>query len=249
MPPSLAPTPGDAAPAAAEMTTATVAETENGAEIEQVARSTSRKLLTLLGIGALLLVIVHTTPLGDHVRNWDALTETVKAGGIKAYAYFFLISTFLIMVGTPRLLFYGLGGFAFGFWEGLLWSLLSSLLGSFLSFRAARWGGRDWLLERFSRRPFFNRIAQAKPTVSSVALMRMLPVSNAIINAGLALSHVRNRAFLIGSLVGFLPQGIVAVVIGSGMAEDVPWAGAAQIALAAVLLLVPLYWSSRQRRQ
>ena len=233
--------PTDAAPRSEEPRAAT--------EIEQVTERTSRKLLTLLGLGALLLIAVHTTPLGEHVRNWDALTETVKAGGIKAYAYFFLISAFLIMVGTPRLLFYGLGGFAFGFWEGLAWSLASSLLGSYLAFRAARWGGRDWLVARFSRRPFFTRIAHAKPTVSSVALMRMLPVSNAIINAGLALSHVRNRAFLLGSLLGFLPQGIVAVVIGSGMAEDVPWAGAAQIGVAAVLLLVPLYWSSRQRRK
>lgn len=218
-------------------------------DLEQVAENTSRKLLTLLSIGAALFVLIHTTPFGEQVRNWDTLTEMFKAGGIQAQLYFVLISTFLIAVGTPRLLFYALGGFAFGFWEGLLWALVSSLIGSFLSFKAARWGGRDWLTERFGKNRFFGRIVRAKPTVASVALMRMLPVSNVIINAGLALSHVGSRAFLLGSLIGFLPQGIVAVIVGSGMADDVPWAGAAQIALAGALLLGILFWTSRKRRK
>ena len=224
-------------------------ESTQCAELEQVTQSTSRKLLILLAIGAALLLLMHTTPFGEQVRNWDSLAELFKAGGIRAEIYFILISTLLITVGTPRLLFYALGGFAFGFWEGLLWSLCSSLIGSFLTFRAARWGGRDWLTERYGKRPFFGRIVHAKPTVASVALMRMLPVSNVIINAGLALSHVGNRAFLLGSLVGFLPQGVVAVVIGSGMAEDVPWAGAAQIGIACILLLAIVFWTSKKKRR
>ena len=36
-------------------------ETES-AELEQVAENTSRKLLILLGIGALILLLIHTTP-------------------------------------------------------------------------------------------------------------------------------------------------------------------------------------------
>jgi uncharacterized membrane protein YdjX (TVP38/TMEM64 family) len=218
-------------------------------ELEQVAQYTSRKLLILLAVGAALLLVIHATPFGEHVRNWDALAELFTAGGLKAEIYFVLISSFLIMLGTPRLLFCALGGFAFGFWEGTFWSLLSNLIGSFLAFRAARWGGKAWLTERFGQRRFFSRIAHAKPTISSVAFIRMLPVSNAIINIGLALSHVGNRAFLLGSLIGFMPQGIVAVIIGSGMAEDVPWAGAAQIGIAGVLLLAILFWTSRQRRK
>ncbi len=222
---------------------------EEAPELDQVAKDTSRKLLTLLVVGALLLLLIHNTPFGEHVRNWDSLAELFKAGGLQAEMYFVLISSFLIMVGTPRLLFCALGGFAFGFWEGLAWSLLSSLIGSFLAFKAARWGGRAWLAEHFGQRRFFGRIVHAKPTIPSVTLIRMLPVSNAIINFGLALSHVGDRTFLIGSLIGFLPQGVVAVIIGSGMAEDVPWAGAAQIGIAGILLLAILFWASRQRRK
>ncbi len=223
-------------------------ETES-AELEQVAENTSRKLLILLGIGALILLLIHTTPFGEQFRNWDALAHTFEGGGIKAELYFVLISSVLMTFGAPRLLFCGLAGFAFGFWEGLFWSLASSLLGSLMAFRAARWGGKGWLTERFGHRRFFGRIVHSKPTVASVFAMRMLPVSNAIINIGLALSHVGDRAFLLGSLLGFLPQGIVAVVIGSGMATDVPWMGAAQIGVAGIVLLATFFWTARKHRK
>ena len=223
-------------------------ETES-AELEQVAENTSRKLLILLGIGALILLLIHTTPFGEQFRNWDALAHTFEGGGTKAKLYFLFISSALMMFGAPRLLFCGLAGFAFGFWEGLFWSLSGSLIGSFMAFRAARWGGKDWLTERFGHRRFFGRIVHSKPTVASVFAMRMLPVSNAIINVGLALSHVGDRAFLLGSLLGFLPQGIIAVIIGSGMATDVPWMGAAQIGLAGVVLLATFLWTARKHRK
>ena len=224
-------------------------EGEESADLEQVAQTTSRKLLILLAIGALILLLIHATPFSEQFRNWDALAHSFEGGGIKAELYFVLISSILMMFGAPRLLFCGLAGFAFGFWEGLFWSLGSSLIGSFMAFRAARWGGKDWLTERFGHRRFFGRIVHSKPTVASVFAMRMLPVSNAIINVGLALSHVGDRAFLLGSLLGFLPQGIVAVIIGSGMATDVPWMGAAQIGLAGAVLLVTFLWTARKHRK
>ena len=226
-----------------------VLEDVQAAEIEQVAQNTSRKLLTLLVIGGVLFLVLHFTPLGRQVRDWDTLASLFKTGGLRAEIHFVLISSLLIMAGVPRLLFCALGGFAFGFWEGLLWSLLGSLIGSFIAFRAARWGGREWLAGRFGKQRLFGRIVHAQPTVASVAVIRMLPVANAVMNFGLALSHVGNRAFLLGSLLGFLPQGVVATIIGSGMAQDVPWAGAAQIGVAGVLLLAVLVWSTRNRHK
>ena len=143
----------------------------------------------------------------------------------------------------------------FSFQRSQIHTLEHGFLGGFpallaaSAFRAARWGGKDWLTERFGHRRFFGRIVHSKPTVASVFAMRMLPVSNAIINIGLALSHVGDRAFLLGSLLGFLPQGIVAVIIGSGMATDVPWMGAAQIGVAGIVLLATFFWTARKHRK
>ena len=53
---------------------------------------------------------------------------------------------------------------------------------------------------------------------------------------------------LIGSVIGFLPQGVVAVIVGSGVAQDVPWAGAVQLGVAAVLLAGIWFWTLRKHR-
>ena len=218
--------------------------------LKQVARSSSRKLLTLLLGGALILFLLHISPIGEMVRNRERFTAILQqSGDMRAELYFVLVSSLMIMVGTPRLLFYTLGGFVFGFWEGLFLSLLSSLTGSFLTFHAARWGGKTWLMARFGHRQLFRKIIHTEPTVASVALIRMLPISNLVINAGLAVGPVENRAFLLGSLIGFLPQGVVVVIVASGIAADVPWAGALQIGTAGILLLFLYFWTIRRNRK
>lgn len=217
-------------------------------DLERVA-STSRRLLTLLAIGAGLLLLIHATPLGDKVRSSEALIRLFNSGGLEAELYFTMISAFLIMLGTPRLLFFALGGLAFGFWAGMWWSLLGSLVGSYAAFRAARWGGRAWLIARFGSRRFFKRIIQAEPSIASVVVMRMLPVSNVLINIGLALSQVSSSHFLLGSLIGFLPQGVVAVLVGSGLSTDIPWAGGLQIGVAGALMAGIYFWAARWRKK
>lgn len=76
----------------------------------------------------------------------------------------------------------------------------------------------------------------------------MLPASNMILNVGLALSRVGNRDFLFGTLIDFLPQGVVAVLIGSGVGEEAALRGAAQIGVAAVILVAVMVWSARRSR-
>ena len=72
-------------------------------EIEQVAQATSRKLLILIGVAAALFIIMQATPLGAQIRDWETITEIVKAGGWKADLYFVLISSALILIGMPGL--------------------------------------------------------------------------------------------------------------------------------------------------
>lgn len=217
-------------------------------EVGRAAARGSRKLLILLGIALLLFALLHFTALGERVRDWPAMQQLMAAGDAEAALWFVVVTVALMAVGTPRLLFYVLGGFAFGFWAGLGLSLVGSLIASFLVFRAARWGGRDWLRKRFGHRPLFARIVGVRPTALSVALVRCLPVSNVVINVALALSRVRNRAFVWGTLVGFLPQGVVAVLLGSGLADDVPLDGAIQLIAAGVIALLFLVWSLWRRR-
>ena len=92
-----------------------------------------------------------------------------------------------------------------------------------------------------------RRIIDTEPTAVAVALVRLLPLSNALINLGLAMSRVGTRPFLLGTLLGFLPQGVVATLIGSGLGEDAPLEGALQLAIAVLLLLPVVGWAWRHR--
>ncbi|MDX5363862.1 MAG: VTT domain-containing protein [Pseudazoarcus pumilus] len=217
-------------------------------EVGQAAGRGSRKLLILLGIAMLLFALLHFTAAGERLRDGPAMRGLMEAGDFEAALWFVGITVVLMAAGTPRLIFYALGGFAFGFWGGLGLSLLASLIASFLVFRVARWGGRDWLIRRFGHRPLFARIVAVQPTVLSVALVRCLPVSNVVINIALALSTVGNRAFVWGTLIGFLPQGVVAVLLGSGVSDDVALEGAVQLVAAGVIALVFLAYSLWRRR-
>lgn len=224
------------------------AEVEHGDDGRAAATRGLRKLAALLTVAALLFGLVHFTPLGERLRDLPAMGALMHSGGVEAAIWFFGITVLLMMVGMPRLIFYALAGFVFGFEVGLLLALAASMLASFAVFRAARWGGRDWLVQRFGARPLFARIVAVQPTVLSVALVRCLPVSNIILNVALALSTVGTRAFLLGTLIGFLPQGLIAALIGSGVSEYTPLQGAVQLAAAGVIALLFLCFSLRRNR-
>ena len=217
-------------------------------EVEQSARTGGRKLLVFVLVAVPLFLFIQVTPVGEMVHNRAALYALLGGGGVQAGLYFVLLTAALMAVGTPRLLFYALAGFIFGFWNGLPLAVCGSLIGSYLAFRVARWAGREWLVQRFAHRPMFRRVAGTKSSVTSVALMRCLPLSNLIINLAFAVSSVRDRVFLLGTLIGFLPQGVIAVLVGAGVADDVAWEGVAQLSLAALLALALMGVGWRQHR-
>jgi len=213
-------------------------------ELKQSARKELRKFLILFLLALSIYLLVNFTPFGD-ILDWAEISILDGDRSLQLAGVFVLITVMLMAIGTPRLPFYVLGGFIFGFFEGLGLALVGSLIGSFIMFRTARWGGRGWLLRRFGHKPILQRILQTKPTVTAVAMTRILPISNVFINIGLAMSKVRSKAFLLGSLIGFLPQGIIATLIGSGAADDVAWEGAAQLAIAGLGIVVMIGFLSR----
>jgi len=206
----------------------------------------------LLGIVAAILAVIYLTPCANYIADREAIDELArqaKEGDFQARMIFVAISSIMIMVGTPRLIFFTFGSFAFGFWSGLFYSLCGCLAGSFLAFSFARWGARVWLTERFGNQKIIQRIVNAQPKILSIALLRFLPISNALVNIGLSLSSASIRNFLLGSLLGYIPQGILAALLGSGLAQDTPWTGSLQIGIAAVLLISMFYLTARFRRK
>lgn len=196
--------------------------------------------LTVFGLAALSLLTAGAL-LGPELLDAETLAELsrlARSGDPTAIAGFLAISTLAIMFGTPRLIFFSFAGYAFGWGSGFVYATIGCLAGSFLAFTAARWGLREGLSQRFGRHRLLARIVHAEPTILSVALLRFLPISNALVNVGLALSALPVRTFFLGSALGYLPQGMVAVALGSVLANDASTTGLIRIGVAALLLVV-----------
>ena len=206
------------------------------------------KLVVLLAIGVVVLLVLNSTALGSG-RSGDLklMLDQFAAQGINQKLGFMLLTTFLVFAGMPRLLFFGLGGWLMGFTEGFLCAMLASLMGSYLSFRLMRWAGREWITRRFSGKRLVGKIIAIEPKVMPVMMVRQLPVSNGILNACLAMSRVKDHTFLLGSLLGFVPQGIAAGLICSGSAKGRLSGGLANLGAATTVIAAIALWTYWQR--
>ena len=214
---------------------------EEAIELASVESGLSRelkRLLTLLAGGGAIFALFYFTPLGTLLRDMQQIRAFLKGDDLWAELTFVGIVIALVSIGMPRLMFYGVGGLAFGFWQGILLAQVGSILGSFLTFYAIRHGGRGWLMDRFGKHRFMKKAFRVRSSIKAVVLIRQLPLHGMMITGGLALSEVSARVFVLGSFIGFLPQGIVATLIGSGMMDEQAIDGVGKLIVAASVLLL-----------
>jgi len=225
---------------------------EDDIELEAVALGFNkelRRLLLLLAAAAAAFVLLYFTPVGALVGDIQRLRAFLAGDDLLAEAAYVLLVFGLVAAGAPRLIFYVLGGLAFGFWKGLLLAQVGAVAGSGLTFWAVRHGGRAWLERHFGGHRFLGRAFRVRSSVKAVVLIRQLPLTSVMINSGLALSRVSGRVFLAGTFIGYLPQGIVAVLIGSGVVDEKAMNAVGQLAAAGAALAVGAFLLWRWRRR
>jgi len=145
----------------------------------------------------------------------------IKGKGLTGDMIFLFVGAAVTAVGFPRQIVAFLGGYAFGFTAGTGLALLSTTLGCALAFVYARLLGRSLVQRHFSRRiAKFEAVLADSPVLTTV-LIRFLPVgSNVVTNLIAGVSRVRAVPFFAGSAIGYLPQTVVFVLIGSGVQID-----------------------------
>lgn len=209
-----------------------------------------RRLLILLAAAATIFLLLYFTPLGALVRDIQHLRTYLAGDDLWAELTYAGIVLALVAVGLPRLMFYVLGGLAFGFWWGLALAQTGALIGSWITFWAVRHGGRGWFQQRFGHHRLVGRAFRVSSSVKAVIMIRQLPLTSLMINGGLALGEVSTRAFLVGTFIGYLPQGIVAALVGSGVVDERAVDALGKLAAAAAVLLFGawLLWRRRAGR-
>lgn len=172
----------------------------------------------------------------------------VRGQGVAGIGLFLLVGAIAVAIGVPRQAVCFLAGYAAGLVEGAALALAATILGSAVAFFYARLIGRDFVRRRLGERA--RRVDEflGRNTFATVVAIRFLPVGNNLLtNLVAGISAVPAVPFLLGSAVGFIPQTIVFVLLGSGIRVDPPLRIGLSIALflASALLGAVLY---RRRR-
>ena len=211
-----------------------------------------RLLLKGLILMASLVAIGWTVEASGVFHSLDEhwVDREIRGSGLGGL-YYVALAGLAMAVGLPRQAACFAAGYAFGLGEGVALAEAASGLGCLLSFSYARLLGRDLVRHRFAERlARLDDFLKGHP-LSMAMLIRLLPVGNNLITNLLAgVSSAPLPPFLAGSLIGYLPQTAIFVLLGSGIHVQPLWRTAISVALFAAsgLLGVLLYRRMRQGR-
>jgi uncharacterized membrane protein YdjX (TVP38/TMEM64 family) len=155
------------------------------------------------------------------LRNREALASLIEwirhAGGI-GLALFVALYVLGVVLLLPSVAFAASAGYVFGAAGGMAVALPASLLASASAFLVGRHLARVWLAERLTRSARFVAIDRAVGThgLRLVVLLRISAfLPHNLINYLLAITCLRLRDFVLGSLIGTLPVVIFQAYAGS----------------------------------
>jgi uncharacterized membrane protein YdjX (TVP38/TMEM64 family) len=205
----------------------------------------SRLLIKALLLMSSLVVIgwaLHASGLIQHLDQ-DWIDHEIRGQGGRGWLLYGGLGALAMAVGVPRQAVCILGGYAFGLGEGLLLALGASLTGCLVCFLYARFFGRALVRHRFARRlGQLDEFLRGHPLLMTM-LIRFLPGNNLVTNLLAGVSSVPLLPFLAGSLIGYLPQTLIFVLLGSGIHVQPLWRTTLSgvLYLASTLLGVYLY--------
>jgi uncharacterized membrane protein YdjX (TVP38/TMEM64 family) len=209
------------------------------------------KPLLMLTVVAAAFALVYFTPARKYFGNIQGIKHWLLSLGWMGPAAWMVIVFLLVAAGMPRLLFCPVGGLAFGFWRGLLWTQAATLAGYYALFLFVRWGGSDFVLRHWPRVGRLKQHFHGHSAALLVFAIRQLPISGLIINFLMGLSPIRHRHFLLGTAFGILPEAIPFTLVASGMiklnSQNTPLYIAAAV-LALLLVCAALWYFSRHSK-
>ena len=185
-----------------------------------------------------LLVIVLLVVLAWFVKDVldkDRVDALVGERGVTGMLLFVSVCVLLGSIGLSRQLIAFLGGYAFGFSNGFILSMLAVVGACITTYTLSR-----GVLQRFLSGRLPARVQRIDRflhdnTFSMAMLLRLLPLgSNWVINIAAGASSVRVVPFLLGSALGYIPQMVIFSLVGSGTRVSQFW----QVAIAMALFVV-----------
>jgi len=196
-------------------------------------RTLTSGLAVMAALVAAALVIEYG--LLEHWLSEEWIDREVRDHGIVGELIYLGIVAIATALAFPRQVVSFLGGYAFGVGLGSVLALVGTEIGCALSFFYARAFGRPLVGVRLAARARRVEIFLADSPLLMTLLIRLLPVGNNFLtNIVAGVARVAAPPFLVGSLLGYVPQTLVFALAGSG----VDLGATMRIVIAASLLVV-----------
>jgi len=201
-------------------------------------------LLFLILSGLFGLVLSSNSMFETLNQQWIDLH--IRNNGLRGVLYFTLIGGLVTAIGCPRQLVAFLGGYAFGAVNGALLSTLGVGIGCVLSLFFARLVIRPFVNRRFPKRVIkVNDFLSIRPVLKTI-IIRLLPIGNNLVTNLIAgVTAVKARHFVLGSLIGYIPQMAIFALMGKGVVVLSIW----KIGLSIVLFFISSALSVRLYQQ
>lgn len=194
--------------------------------------------MLMLAVVALIIMLALMFPPSQWIpaKQWGARLESAGPAGALLFVSIGALAT---GVGLPRQLLAFIGGLAYGILPGLLLALLAALSGCYLTVRLSTAFFSQWVRGRY---PAFisqlNAVLQNDVFIK-VLMLRLQPLgTNLLTNVCIGFTPVSRWRFLLASGIGYIPQMLIFVLLGSGIRVGSEFQGMLSIVLMAVSFLL-----------
>lgn len=194
-------------------------------------------MITLIGVAAIIAL-----SSGQWIEQWfdaESLAAWVESRGALGIAVFVATGAVLTGVGLPRQLVALCAGYGFSVAAGVLLAIFSVSCGALLTFSFARYIARPWVRHRYPEATAkVDAFIHDQPFLKIVTI-RFAPVgTNMLTNLAAGTTALPAPVFFTASALGFLPQTLIFVLIGNGLAIDSNLRLAAALVLAVISLIL-----------
>lgn len=174
------------------------------------------RILRLLA-GILVAFILYLVVRDVRLLDCRSLQAWMENWGLFAPLAFSLVYGLATLGFFPGVLLTLVAGMIFGVYWGTLLVVATSTLTATLVFLAARHIGHDAVNKRFSSKSWFQRFRSEveEHSIRYMIFVRLIPIfPYSGINLASALTSIKVRDFVIGSLIGMIPGTFAFVYIG-----------------------------------
>ena len=196
-------------------------------------------IILIVGVPAYLYFFQHDLVM--QFRDISSIKQVItgnNAASVPIYLLLQIIQIVICIIPGQWLQF--AAGIAWGFWIGLLLSLIGALLGSTLTYYLAKYLGTDALRLIFGREKLdhYTEKLDSRAGITAVFLIYLIPgLPKDLCNYAAGVSQIKLKPFLIVSMVGRTPGMIASLLIGKHLSLG-SYHIAVIIAAAAVILCV-----------